>query len=114
VDGMTASLSIFYLYRDAANNKRHGNRIIGNPSGISPDRLWNAFANAFLSNQLFPDIVSFDPSRLGWDELFFPGHDLAVCDVSLHELDRVVASEDEPNVDESADDLIRKLAALAP
>lgn len=30
--------------------------------------------------------VHFDPAALGWETLFFPGHDPAGDDISLHEL----------------------------
>lgn len=80
---------------------------------MSSEQLRKAFVRAFLPIQLFPDVVSFDPSDLGWDGLFFPDHEFGVCDISLHELDVIVASSEKPDTNETADGLLEKLAALA-
>lgn len=109
---MSMALSIHYLYRDADNYKQHGKRVFSNPSAVLPDQLWVAVAQAFQSIQSFPDVVSFDPAKLGWDELFFPDHDLSAGDVSFHELASIEVSSDEPDTVETVDDLLGRLSRL--
>lgn len=109
---MSTALSIYYLYRDADNYKRHGKRVFSNPSCVSADQLWLALTQAFMPLQSFPDVVNFDPAKLGWDELFFPDHDLSAADVSFHELASIEASSDEPDTVETIDDLLERLSIL--
>jgi hypothetical protein len=83
---MGGNMVIDYLYRDGSNYKRFGRRVLANPAGVAPDRLWAAFRQAFRASQLFPDVVHFDPAALGWEMLFFPDHDTDADDIGLHEL----------------------------
>lgn len=83
---MPKNLIVHYLYRDASNYKRHGGVIVANDAGIEPDALYNAIKAAFSHLNIFPDVVAFNPSALGWPNLFFEDYDLAGDDVAHHEL----------------------------
>lgn len=62
---MQTNLCVYYLYRDVDNYKRHSQRIFSNSTGVTPAQLLACFVKGFLSIQLFPDVVSIDPARLG-------------------------------------------------
>lgn len=109
---MSSYITIEYLYRDADNYKRYGTKVFGNPSSIDPELVWQAFVLAFRRSQLFPDVVSFDPALLGWEALFFDGHDTEASDISLHELLHIESTQELLDAGESVDDLLRRLARL--
>lgn len=107
-----SSIVIDYLYRDAGNNKRHGQRVLANPTGIPPEAIWAAFQQAFRACQLFPDIVHFCPAALGWAALFFPDHDPDGDDIALHELVSIEGRSEQVQGGDGVGALLRQLAVL--
>ena len=103
---MPNNLVVHYLYRDASNYKRHGSVIVANDAGIEPDALRDAIKAAFSHLDIFPDVVAFDPSALGWPSLFFEDHDPAGDDVGYHELGIIEKTHEKPTVSRSASELL--------
>lgn len=110
---MGCYITIEYLYRDADNYKRYSIKAFGNPSDIPPESIRQAFLLAFRKFQLFPDVLSFDPALLGWEQLFFEDHDTAAKDVSWHEVCQIGSTHESTNADEDVDDLLWRLARLS-
>lgn len=104
---------IDYLYRDAGNNKRYGNKAFLNPRQASVSSIKAAFDLAFSRQQLFPDILSFDPATIGWDILFFDDHTIAGSDISLHEIDCISVSQIPATCMDTVDELMKRLTALS-
>ncbi len=110
---MSGYIRIEYLYRDADNYKRYGIKLFGNPSEIHPERVRQAFALAFQKSQFFPDVLSFDPALLGWEPLFFDGHDTEAGDISLHEIGQIESMQELIHADGNVDELLRRLVSLS-
>jgi hypothetical protein len=106
---MAKNLVVHYLYRDASNYKRYGSVILKNDEGIAPKQLYMVIKSAFEYMKLFPDIVTFDPSVMGWPTLFFEDHNLAMDDVGCHELISVQSTYEAPTQSLSVGDLLKKL-----
>lgn len=98
---MPNNLVVNYLYRDASNYKRHGSVVVANDAGIEPDALYAAIKAAFSHLDIFPDVVAFNPSALGWPSLFFEDHDLAGDDVVYHELESVLPTAEAVTLNKS-------------
>lgn len=104
---------IDYLYRDAGNNKRHASKALLNPTHITVNSISTAFNSAYSRQQLFPDVLSFDPAAIGWDTLFFDDHAIAGSDISLHEIDCISVSTIPATCTDTVDELMQRLAALS-
>lgn len=109
---MPKNLIVYYLYRDASNYKQHGSVVVANDAGIEPDALYAAIKAAFSHLDIFPDVVAFDPSALGWPSLFFEDYDLAGDDVLLHELEAIHEAYEAPTIKVSSYELICALNIL--
>lgn len=109
---MENNLCVYYLYRDAGNNKRHGQVVLANPTGVSPETLRAALVAAFPNGQSFPDVVAFNPVALGWSSLFFVDHNLAGEDVSYHEVELIEAVNGELYDSRSVEDVFVRLERL--
>jgi len=90
---MTENLEIHYLYRDGANNKRCESVVLANPQGKTPEALKQAIRTRFSDLQVWPDILHFQPEKLGWPTAYFPGHDLKGDDLNVHEIDEIILTE---------------------
>lgn len=101
------NLRVEYLYRDGANYKRYSDVVIANPSGLSPDAVRAALRERFLEQQCWPDILHFRPETLGWPALYFDDHDPAGDDLDLHELDRILPTDEPATIDFDAGRLMR-------
>lgn len=110
---MSNNLVVHYLYRDASNYKQHGSVILANDAGIEPDAVYASIKAAFSHLDIFPDVVAFDPSALGWPSLFFEDYDLAGDDVAYHELSEIVKTHEAPTVAVSAGELLVRLNAMS-
>ena len=86
---MTNNLEVRYLYRDGANNKRCQSVVIPNPDDLTPRQLEDAIRSRFGDLQVWPDILHFQPEKLGWPVAYFPGHNLKGEDLTVHEIDRI-------------------------
>lgn len=106
---MPNNIVVNYLYRDASNYKRHGSVVVANDAGIEPDALYAAIKAAFSYLDIFPDVVAFDPSVLGWPSLFFEDHDPAGDDVVYHELSAIGKTQEKPTVSKSTSELLFRL-----
>ncbi len=110
---MGGYITIEYLYRDADNYKRYNTKAFGNPSDIDPESIRHAFALAFRRLQLFPDVLSFDPALLGWEQLFFEDHDMEARDISWHEVCHIGSTQESINTGRDVDNLLWCLARLS-
>lgn len=110
---MAKNLVVHYLYRDASNYKQHGSVVVANDTGIEPDALYDAIKAAFSHLDIFPDVVAFDPSVLGWPSLFFEDYDLDGDDVVYHELGAIEKTNEGPTVSLSVGELLSKMESLA-
>ncbi|MFO7762306.1 MAG: hypothetical protein R6V61_01070 [Wenzhouxiangellaceae bacterium] len=90
---MTENLEVHYLYRDGANNKRCQTVVLANPDGITPGAPEQAIRTRFSELQVWPDILHFQPEKLGWQTAYFPGHDLNREDLNVHEIDEITLAE---------------------
>lgn len=90
---MTNNLEVRYLYRDGANNKRCQTVVLANPDGITPEALKQAIRTRFSDLQVWPDILHFQPEKLGWPPAYFPSHDLNTDDLDVHEIDQIVPTD---------------------
>lgn len=106
---MPNNLVVHYLYRDASNYKRHGGVIVANDAGIEPDALRDAIKATFSHLEIFPDVVAFDPSALGWPSLFFEDHDPAGDDVVYHELGAIEKTQEKPTVSRGTSELLFRM-----
>lgn len=106
---MVKNLVVHYLYRDASNYKKHGSVIVANDAGIESDVLHDAIKAAFSHLDIFPDVVAFDPSALGWPNLFFEDYDLAGDDVVYHELGAIEKTQEKPTVSRSTSELLFRM-----
>jgi len=104
---------IDYLYRDSGNNKRHSSKSFFNPTQVAISTISSAFHTAFLCQQLFPDVLSFDPAAIGWETLFFADHDEAANDINLHEIDKISVGEISVHDADTIDDLLNRLQSLS-
>lgn len=90
---MTNNLEVRYLYRDGANNKRCQSVVLANPQGITPEELKQAIRILCSDLQVWPDILHFQPEKLGWPTAYFPSHDLNADDLDVHEIDQIVPTD---------------------
>jgi len=90
---MTENLEVHYLYRDGGNNKRYQSVVLANPDGITPEALEKAIRTRFSDLQVWPDILHFQPEKLGWPTAYFRGHDLNGDDLNVHEIDEITPTE---------------------
>lgn len=102
----SGNLAIHYTYRDAGNNKRHTVVVLANPSGYSPENVREALAHRFASIQGWADILHFEPEALGWPTVFFDDHDEFGEDLTVHELQEIVPTDEPATVAFDLDDLI--------
>jgi hypothetical protein len=105
-------ITIEYQYRDSDNYKRDATKSFKNPDGLSPELVRQAFEAAFRKIQVFPDVLSFDPAQLGWESLFFNGHDVAGSDISLHEIVNIEAVDESIGSRDHVNDLMRRITSL--
>jgi len=63
------------------------------PPGITPEALKQAIRTRFSDLQVWPDILHFQPEKLGWPTAYFPGHDLKGDDLNVHEIDEIILTE---------------------
>lgn len=110
---MSNNLIVYYLYRDASNYKRHGSVIVANDAGIEPDALYAAIKVAFSHLDIFPDVVAFNPSSLGWPSLFFEDYDLAGDDVIFHEVVAIEETDQSPTIGMGVDRLMSSMKRMA-
>lgn len=110
---MPKNLIVYYLYRDASNYKQHGSVIVPNDAGIEPDTLYAAIKAAFSHLNIFPDVVAFDPSVLGWPSLFFEDYDLEGDDLVHHELESVLATAEAVTLDMSVGEVLSILKSYS-
>lgn len=110
---MPKNLIVYYLYRDASNYKQHGSVIVANDAGIESDALYAAIRAAFSYLDIFPDVVAFDPSVLGWPSLSFEDYDLEGDDVIFHELVAIEETNQSPTISMSVDVLISAVEIMA-
>lgn len=101
------NLRIEYLYRDGSNYKQYSNVVITNPSGLSPEAVTAALRKRFQDDQCWPDILHFKPETLGWPVLYFDDHDPAGDDLNLHELDRIIPTDESATIDFDTESLMR-------
>lgn len=90
---MKENLEVHYLYRDGANNKQRQSVVLANPDGITPEALKQAIRTRFSDLQVWPDILHFQPEKLGWPTAYFPSHDLNTDDLDVHEIDQIVPTD---------------------
>lgn len=110
---MSNNLVVHYLYRDASNYKKHGSVIIGNDEGVAPESLYAVIKAGFSNLDIFPDVIAFDPSLLGWPSLFFDDYNLGLDDVAYHELSEIVKTHEAPTVAMSAGELLVRVNAMS-
>lgn len=103
---MPKNIAVHYLYRDASNYKQHGSVVLANDAGIEPDAVYAAIKAGFSRLDIFPDVVAFNPSVLGWPSLFFEDYDLSRDDVSHHELSAVVLTDEVASLNMNVSDVL--------
>ena len=90
---MTNNFEVRYLYRDGSNNKKCQSIVVANPDGITPEQFKEAIRSRFSDLQVWPDILHFQPEKLGWPTAYFPGHDLRGEDLNVHEIDEITLTD---------------------
>mgnify|MGYP005855900671 CR=1 FL=1 len=91
---MTNNLEVRYLYRDGGNNKKCQSVVLANPGGVPPEKLEEAIRSRFSELQVWPDILHFRPEVLGWPTAYFPDHDLNGDDLTVHEIDQIMLTNE--------------------
>ncbi|MBL37101.1 MAG: hypothetical protein CMP07_01710 [Xanthomonadales bacterium] len=90
---MSNNIEVRYLYRDGSNNKKCQSIVVANPDGITPEQFKEAIRSRFSDLQVWPDILHFQPEKLGWPTAYFPGHDLRGEDLNVHEIDEITLTD---------------------
>lgn len=88
------NLEINYLYRDSGNYKKHTTVVVANPEQHSPEAVKEALRRHFAAEQVWPDILHFQPERLGWPTAYFCDHDETGNDLNLHEIEAITPTDD--------------------
>lgn len=102
-----------YLYRDASNFKRYGRVVFRNPSRKPIEEL-NLIVRLILGPEApFPDVLHFQPERVGLPTLFFDADGpTTIDDLDVHEFESIESMAETPRVRDprTIDDLLYQLS----
>lgn len=107
------NIRVEYLYRDASNHKRWAEVVFENPGDLPVAEVEEKFSEATKRWRLFPDVLHFRPEEAGLPTCYFTeiGYSENEDDMDLHEVHRIVGT-DQPSTDgRSIDRFLSDLAA---